>query len=191
MIKSEDAGDRSDAAGELPDAAEEEIVPDLIVCLDDTDYMVRTCAAESLGLFPTEKVKAALKRMVERESHDLPRSYALYALGEIASVEDLGPLLEALKSDASARARFDAARGILSFATRMVEQQIFSLLEDEDEMLVGTAANAIVYLQEERDLSRVDFETALLKCTDRNIGIKRTIEGCLAEIRKTSEEISE
>lgn len=191
MIKSDDAGDRSDAAEELPDAPDEEIVPDLINCLDDTDYMVRICAAESLGLFPTDEVKAALKRMVERETHDLPRSYALYSLGEIASVDDLGPLLESLKSDASPRARFYAARGILCFATRMVEQQIFSLLEGDDEDLVATAASVIVYLQGERNLSRNDFEEALVKCAKREIGLKRTVEGHLTEIREMSEKRSE
>ena len=68
LARHEDSAERVHAAGHLPDASPERLVPELVTLLDDPDALVRACAAESLGMFPDQQVRRALRRFLEHES---------------------------------------------------------------------------------------------------------------------------
>ena len=114
LITSAESADRSEAADRLPIGARnrDEAARILIGCLNDPCALVRTCAADTLGMLPTADVRAALRASLDREQDELTKAYILSSLGAVGTFDDVGRLVEALATETHPNIRIHAALGL-------------------------------------------------------------------------------
>ncbi|MGE3830506.1 MAG: HEAT repeat domain-containing protein [Parvibaculaceae bacterium] len=119
LMKSDKAADRSHAADQLPvGGPKSHIVRMLIAALDDADYLVRTCAADTLGVISSKSVRLALRRRLKIETHTLVRRYLLSSLGDIGTLSDARIILPRLEKAKNYGIRIHAAQGLGKIAVR-------------------------------------------------------------------------
>lgn len=118
LISSDNPANRSHAADILPDGKKfGEVTTLLIKALHDEDALVRTCAADTLGLINSNRVRIALRTAYARETDDLVRNYIADSLGFVGTLSDLRMLVdEALSLKGSRTASLGRADAIAALA---------------------------------------------------------------------------
>jgi HEAT repeat protein len=135
LLASEDSSDRSHAADILPDDGEDEDVAKLLVeALGDSDELVRTCAADSLGNIFLDTARRGLRARIAVETLDLPKAYMLCSLGLIGDDEDLEILVrEYLGKTTAQRVKRDAAEGLLHLVNTNLVLDMIAYTEQSNE----------------------------------------------------------
>jgi HEAT repeat protein len=168
----------------LPDAPPERLVPELLKLLNDPDALVRTCAAENLGLFPSQQVRHALTAFLEYEQDEVARLFGLESLGEVAELEDLGFLLEKVENPAGIRSGIGAHLGLFVATRRVAIDFLLAHVSHEDFAIRASATRALGSLFElaEADNNRIvaTLRTQLDKESEADVGIREAITDVLS-----------
>ena len=151
LITSSESDDRSHAADQMPKGGpQKEIVRLLVECLNDEDALVRTCAADTLGMYPTEEARVALRAAIDREEDELAKAYALSSLGAVGTLQDIGRLVEALRTETDPRVRIDAALGLAFCALSESVEQLLTHVRQRGHHQVAGANCLHQYLNSHR-----------------------------------------
>ena len=189
LVLSASASDRSYAADELPDGPEKPIVRLLVGCLEDSDPLVRTCAADTLGALPTKVSLEALRNAVGREPDELARSFAYSSLGSVGELDDIGRLIEAIRSESNSLARLHATLGLGFCSLReTVDRLLIYIKRKSPNQRRAAAANALgEYLSSHKTHVELIRETVreVLKNEKLNPNEKEALNGLLHQISET------
>lgn len=119
LMRSAEPADRVEAADMLPEAdISSEVVDMLLAALRDEDALVRTCAADTVGDIDAELVRTTILERIEEEKDDLARAHLLSSLGAMEHPEDMGLLVDNLKTSISPVIRLHAAYGLVMSSVR-------------------------------------------------------------------------
>lgn len=134
LLSSSEPGERSDAAEVLPDDGERREVAGLLLeALHDEDYLVRACAAETLGQIDLDEVRSALRSVLETEANALASGYIASSLGEIGELSDLKLLVDKSSSDAvSCWVKLHCAQGIAAIAVDHAAESMIEVVSGPD-----------------------------------------------------------
>lgn len=186
LLKSLESADRSYAADNPPEDSRREVVRLLIKCLSDPDELVRTCAADSLGMYPTTTVRKVLRIHIDREQDQLAKAYTVSSLGAVGTLDDIGRLAEVLSTDSDAQIQIHAALG-LAFCSLCASVEHLLTCVKEDNRMRGTAANCLrEYLYSHRAYVKLIRDTVEKQLKKKNIpeGKRESMINLLKEIEE-------
>ena len=167
LMKSENSDDRISAIEELPNAEDHEILPVLLEALIDTEELVRIGAYESIGLYPNEEARIALRKCIENETNELPLGYAIEALGRIGEIDDLIHIIDSFKTSESSRIKIYALSGMFHSILNLWAEQLTECLEEHDHFIRSSSINItekiILNFQDQMSLIKDMIETQLTK----------------------------
>lgn len=147
QMKSADSSDRVDAADMLPEAdISPEIVDALLAALEDGDALVRACAADTVGDLDAELVRTKILERIGVEKDDLARAYLLSSLGAMEHVEDIGLLVDHLKTSNVPIVRLQATHGLVMLSVRWAVKAMVNSADssDRDEQTKAFSVMAVV-----------------------------------------------
>ncbi|OQW87224.1 MAG: hypothetical protein BWK78_09280 [Thiotrichaceae bacterium IS1] len=190
-LASADFLDRVDAVENLPEIADEQLIPILLKVLQDPEPLVRLCTAESLRHFGgCQLVREALANLIQTELDPLTKAYAISSLGELGFVDDLPFLVQLLNSETEPQIRIHACVGIFSGVQLLVKEELFACLEHPDMIIKGAAVNALVELVEKWQLDEI-FTVLQDSLQDgQNPGTRSMITSALAKIANQANQVS-
>lgn len=196
-ICSEDDAVRSIAADEVPyEGHDEEITQILIAVLHgDRDALARTGAADSLGHFPNDAARNALRKAIETETDSLALCYIFTSLGMIGELQDLSILtakIEVFKADK--RPKFSIFEAILCLTTNLFPREMFEVANntDDDDPYNGPAANGLIRVVERWIEETGNFHDYAGGVKIKNLGLQKILDvkifGPLGEVPKSEQQ---
>lgn len=148
MMSSESA-DRAEAADQLPDeGALPEVVDKLVNSLKDADPLVRSCAAETLGMIDVAEVREELRNRLKFESDALVISYVISSLGEIGVLSDLDTIASYLDENNDHKIRTSAAFALCTLSIRFSMGVVAQMCVSSDKKITPRAFATLRHLTE-------------------------------------------
>lgn len=191
LISSKVASDRSHAADDIPDDISDDkldgVVLRLLKCLEDPDALVRTCAADTLGMFPETRVRNRLRRSLKAETDPMAKSYIISSLGAVGDIADLTTLIEILKATRSKQMRQHTALGLFFCMQRLVlEKMLLPDLDDGDSTNRRRAANQIVEIFGSMERWQVEIKDGLQRRLENepDLGVSQGIRSLIDSIEQ-------
>lgn len=120
----------------------------LIVCMDDSYYMVQVLAIQTLGRLKAREALEPLRRKLDAD--DIPQHTKIVKHKVIRGISDIGGpeacaiLLNILKNERYGDLRLGAADGLRGYKNDMVMFHLIKALEDKDELLRLHAAQSLI-----------------------------------------------
>lgn len=186
LLRSDEDGDRSEAADNPPDEAPDDVVVEgLLSCLDDPDELVRISAIDSLRNCHFDDVRAGLKDHLGRVSDPMETSFTLSALGYVGTLDDLVLLERYVDPAQNARVALGAADGLVFCATRHVTRFLITLLQENPDDVRHPTVNVCRYIAE-MQIEQMKAVLELLESLDvpaNEGGLRSTIDNAVESIR--------
>lgn len=190
LIKSPISADRSHAADDVPNNINRDIVVShLLICLDDENSLVRTCAVSSLRNYPSDLVLARLKQLLINETDELTKTYIILAVAEMGYKEELQILILEANKENGSYLSLAIYVGIYLCVSNIIEKEISSHLFDK-QTPYNTKEASVSYIELIHDRvleTEIFFQSQLTnflsnKLIDKKRGLISKVEEFLSEL---------